>query len=110
MGGPILPFKSGRLDFSEDYAPPEGRLPDADKSTLVKTNTHLRDVFGKMGFNDQEIVVLSGAHTLGKCHEDASGYEGNWTPTPTSFNNLFYKLLLNMNWTKSVVKKTGNKQ
>ena len=27
-----------------------------------------------MGFNDQEIVALSGAHSLGRCHPDASGY------------------------------------
>jgi cytochrome c peroxidase len=110
MGGPILPFKSGRLDFEESYAPPEGRLPDADKSTLVKTNSHVRDIFGKMGFNDQEIVVLSGAHTLGRGHADASGYDGPWTPTPTTFNNLFYKLLLNGNWKKNIVKKSGNEQ
>jgi catalase (peroxidase I) len=26
-----------------------------------------------MGFNDQEIVVLSGAHTLGRVRKDRSG-------------------------------------
>lgn len=26
------------------------------------------------GFNDQEIVALSGAHALGRCHADRSGY------------------------------------
>ena len=26
----------------------------------------LREVFGRMGFNDQEIVALSGAHALGR--------------------------------------------
>ena len=29
---------------------------------------HLRDVFHRMGFSDQEIVALSGAHSLGFCH------------------------------------------
>lgn len=28
------------------------------------------------GFNDQEIVALSGAHALGRCHEDYSGARG----------------------------------
>ena len=29
-----------------------------------------------MGFNDQDIVALSGAHALGRCHRDRSGFEG----------------------------------
>ena len=33
----------------------------------------------RMGFNDQEIVALSGAHTLGRCHADRSGFVGPWT-------------------------------
>ncbi|MCI31910.1 L-ascorbate peroxidase cytosolic-like, partial [Trifolium medium] len=40
--------------------PPEGRLPDATKGS-----DHLRDVFGKaMGLSDQDIVALSGGHTI----------------------------------------------
>lgn len=35
-------------------------LPDA-----TQASDHLRDVFYRMGFNDQEIVALSGAHSLG---------------------------------------------
>jgi cytochrome c peroxidase len=31
-----------------------------------------------MGFNDQEIVALSGAHALGRCHGDRSGFEGEF--------------------------------
>merc|ERR1719499_2190802 len=34
---------------------------------------HLRNVFYRMGFNDQEIVALSGAHTLGRAFNDRSG-------------------------------------
>ena len=52
-----------------------------------------------MGFNDQEIVALSGAHALGRCHPDASGYSGPWTPTPTQLNNAYYALLLSLPWT-----------
>ena len=53
-----------------------------------------------MGFNDQEIVALSGAHALGRCHTTASGFDGPWTPTPTMFNNLYFSLLNTVNWTK----------
>jgi len=30
-------------------------------------------VFYRQGFNDQEIVALSGAHTVGRAHADRSG-------------------------------------
>ena len=53
-------------------------LPDATKGNdPQKTAAALRkDVFYRMGFNDREIVALSGAHALGRCHPDASGYTG----------------------------------
>jgi len=41
-----------------------GRLPDASQGAQ-----HLRDVFYRMGFDDEAIVALSGAHTLGRCHQ-----------------------------------------
>lgn len=71
----------------------------------MKTAAHLREIFGRMGFNDQEIVALAGAHALGRCHADASGYVGPWTPTPTTFNNLYFTLLLNLKWEPNVVNK-----
>ena len=40
----------------------------------LATAQHLRDIFYRMGFDDREIVALSGAHAIGRCHEDASGY------------------------------------
>ena len=52
------------------------------------------------GFNDQEIVALSRAHALGRCHTTASGYDGPWTPSPTTFNNAYFTLLTNLPWTK----------
>ncbi|KAJ1493586.1 hypothetical protein T484DRAFT_1767844 [Baffinella frigidus] len=53
-----------------------GRLPDADKGESKKTRDHLREIFGRMGFDDQAIVALSGAHALGRCHANARGYVG----------------------------------
>lgn len=63
------------------------------KFLFLFSANHLRDIFNRMGFNDQEIVALSGAHALGRCHATASGYVGPWTPTPNSFNNLYFSLL-----------------
>ncbi|KAG1680819.1 hypothetical protein FOA52_008152 [Chlamydomonas sp. UWO 241] len=100
MGGPAIAWRAGRVDALDPSAvTPDGRLPDADKGSPPKTAAALRTVFGRMGFDDREIVVLSGAHALGRCHADASGYVGPWTPTPTIFSNLYYKLLLKTNWT-----------
>jgi cytochrome c peroxidase len=61
-----------------------------------------------MGFNDQEIVALSGAHALGRCHADRSGFVGPWTFSPVTFSNEYYKLLLSERWVEK--KWTGPKQ
>lgn len=51
----------------------EGRLPDADKGSIGATIQHIRDIFGRMGFSDREMVALIGAHAVGRCHTEASG-------------------------------------
>jgi L-ascorbate peroxidase len=86
-GGPTVPFHPGRKD--KDTIPPEGRLPDATKGP-----SHLRDVFYAYGLDDKEIVALSGAHTLGRCHKDRSGFDGPWTENPLIFDNSYFQLLL----------------
>merc|ERR1712072_269887 len=53
-----------------------------------------------MGFNDQEIVALSGAHTLGRCHLVRSGYDGPWTQNTLKFDNAFFKNLMFKEWRK----------
>ena len=53
-----------------------------------------------MGFNDREIVALLGAHALGRCHEDASGFWGPWTRAETTFSNEYFRLLLEEKWTE----------
>ena len=86
-GGPAIPMKYGRLDVSgpQDCAGPTSRegfagnagLPDALPPFgcgAPDAATHLRNVFTKkMGFTDQEIVALSGAHTIGRAFKERSG-------------------------------------
>lgn len=76
-GGPVIKMVYGRIDAEspEDCAP-EGNLPDGNAPFHDGASSpaqHLRNIFYRMGFNDQQIVALSGAHTLGRAHKDRSG-------------------------------------
>ncbi|KAL7533036.1 hypothetical protein ACHAWF_004318 [Thalassiosira exigua] len=78
LGGPTIPWSSGRVDALDPSAvTPDGRLPNADvgpAGTDPDDAAHLRTIFGRMGFNDQEVCVsilslpfyllLSHAHTV----------------------------------------------
>ncbi|KAK7903355.1 hypothetical protein LTR67_001374 [Exophiala xenobiotica] len=99
MDGPDISWQGGRTDFTDDSrVPPRGRLPDGSKGA-----DHLRWIFGRMGFDDREIVALSGAHNLGRCHGDRSGFEGKWVNNPTRFSNTYFKLLRTHDWKKKVL-------
>ncbi|CAN8063184.1 unnamed protein product [Agarophyton chilense] len=91
-GGPSIPFRLGRKDKLAPDCSPDGRLPDANKRM-----PHLRDIFYRMGFNDKEIVLLSGAHCLGRCHAERSGFDGPWTAEPLKFDNSYYTQTLSEN-------------
>ncbi|KAF0852534.1 mitochondrial cytochrome c peroxidase (Ccp1) [Andalucia godoyi] len=113
MGGPKVTWRSGRLDVPkgtgiENGEVEDGRLPNADVASKQpvpayvpqdgwseEMASHIRLIFNRMGFNDREIVALIGAHAVGRCHPNASGYEGPWTRDPFGFTNSFYVELLN---------------
>lgn len=93
-GGPDIPFNYGRSDKPDGATcPVNGRLPDAAQGAA-----HLRDVFYRMGFDDKDIVTLSGAHTLGRCHKTRSGFDGPWTQNPLKFDNTYFKNLIELEW------------
>jgi len=86
-GGPEIDMKYGRWsvpdgdccvkpDSREGFADNAG-LPDGEAPFGCGAATpaeHLRNVFGKkMGFTDQEIVALAGAHTIGRIFKERSG-------------------------------------
>ncbi|KAG6359624.1 hypothetical protein INS49_013146 [Diaporthe citri] len=94
MGGPDIPWYPGRTDYVDDSKlPPRGRLPDG-----ALGSDHIRAIFYRMGFSDQEIVALSGAHNLGRCHAANSGFEGKWVNNPTRFSNQYFRLLVSEEW------------
>jgi len=108
MGGPVVGFRPGRSDAPKRDTPPskdkrftpDDRLPDAAQGAQ-----HLRDVFYRMGFDDREIVALSGAHAVGRCHTDRSGFWGPWKYGENAFSNEYFTLLQEKKWT---IKKTHN--
>ncbi|GAV80767.1 peroxidase domain-containing protein [Cephalotus follicularis] len=83
-GGPLIPVRLGRLDLMEPDA--EGKLPQESLDA-----SGLKQCFQKKGFSTQQLVALSGAHTLG-----SKGF-GN----PTVFDNSYYKILLEKSWLSS---------
>ncbi|KAJ5944385.1 hypothetical protein N7516_004553 [Penicillium verrucosum] len=93
--GPTIPWRPGREDRDVAACTPDGRLPDA-----AKDQRHVRDIFSRMGFDDREMVALIGAHALGRCHTDRSGFDGPWNFSPTLFTNEFFRLLVEEKWTQ----------
>jgi hypothetical protein len=94
LGGPKIKHEYCRTDTNDPAkCPLNGLLPDASQGAA-----HVREVFYRMGFNDREIVALSGAHTLGRGHFTRSGYDGPWTTTALSFNNEYFQNLMNLEW------------
>ncbi|KAJ3694217.1 hypothetical protein LUZ60_009697 [Juncus effusus] len=83
-GGPTINIKLGRLD--SNAVDPEGRLPEESLNAV-----DLKKCFKNKGFSTQEMVVLSGAHTIGN-----KGFG-----SPTKFDNSYFKILLEKPWISS---------
>lgn len=64
VGGPYYPVRLGRKDGTESRASDvEGHIARANMSV-----TQIIDIFAAKGFSVQEMVTLSGAHTIGFSH------------------------------------------
>jgi L-ascorbate peroxidase len=83
-GGPIILIKLGRQDTKSPD--PDGELPAESLNA-----SDLKECFQRKGFSVQELVALSGAHTLGN-----KGF-GN----PTIFDNSYFQILLERPWIKT---------
>mmetsp|Transcript_4210 Transcript_4210/g.10156 ORF Transcript_4210/g.10156 Transcript_4210/m.10156 type:complete len:324 (-) Transcript_4210:137-1108(-) len=98
-GGPKIPYSTGRVDMEDgSTSDPNDRLPDADYGGRDKTVEGVRKIFYRMGFTDAEIVALMGAHAMGRCHTQDSGFWGPWTFAETTFSNEYFRLLVEERW------------
>ncbi|CAK0869858.1 unnamed protein product, partial [Prorocentrum cordatum] len=103
MGGPDIATRFGRVDARSSAASvpsQDGRLPDGDKGA-----DHLRQIFHSKGFQDRDIVALSGAHAVGRCHLDRSGFDGAWTADPSRFDNSYFKALVEKSFSPETTSK-----
>lgn len=94
MGGPTIPWRPGRQDKTAKDCTPDGRLPDGDKGA------GLEKLFIEWALRRPGNYRSAGAHAVGKCHPDRSGFDGPWTRSPTTLPNQYYKDLLNTKWTR----------
>jgi len=67
LGGPTIKWSSGRVDALDPSAvTPDGRLPNADVGPAgsdPEDAAHLRTIFNRMGFNDQEVSPIWLSHS-----------------------------------------------
>jgi catalase (peroxidase I) len=80
-GGPVIQVGLGRSDGTQP-APPH-RLPGGYEGGVL-----LKSIFARMGLGPRELVVLSGAHTLGHTQRRP------FTPDTYVFSNSYYVNLL----------------
>merc|ERR1719419_1192802 len=113
MGALPMPFCPGRTDVSAVAAAEQSANLDPEIYLDAETATAplLRESMKIMGFTDREMVVLNGGgHSIGQCHHFRSGFQGPWTPNPTSLSNDFFRVLLERTWVETEVPQTGRHQ
>jgi len=109
LGGPTIPFKSGRVDFelkdAEDlmtfYKNKYSSAEHSWKLMVLPKPNHaellVKFYKEKYGFGIREIVTYNGAHTIGGT-TFPDGVRRTWTTTPQKFTNAYYTGLLNLPW------------
>eukprot|EP01084_Bolivina_argentea_P120405 213415_1 len=97
---PEIPYYFGRKDCisSVGNAQNTKHFPSGDFGWTEVSNWFQQH----LGYTDEEIVTIIGAHTLGRTNSGISGYSSYpWVQSregPDQLNNLYYKNLLTVNW------------
>eukprot|EP00930_Biecheleria_cincta_P086016 TRINITY_DN75386_c0_g1_i1.p1 TRINITY_DN75386_c0_g1~~TRINITY_DN75386_c0_g1_i1.p1 ORF type:complete len:514 (-),score=72.00 TRINITY_DN75386_c0_g1_i1:4-1545(-) len=94
LDGFVLPFRYGRQDVSSCSVSGKARLPSAEKgATQIQTY-----IMQKFNLNARHAVALLGAHTLGRCDVNISGYNSTWKDRGDLFTTAYFKYLLVGQW------------
>lgn len=86
-GGPKIDVGVGRKDLKDEAGDPAGQLPAA---TL--TAAELTQLFERNGYTQQDMVALSGSHTIGSARKNKP--LGPMTETYKAFDNGYFQQLL----------------
>lgn len=102
-----LPFCAGRTDAQDG----EGSKYLAPRITgnINESIDLFKDYINVMGLSLAEFVALSGAHSYGTMHKNATGYSGSWTADPFTFSNDYFTTLLQEQWEPYTVPETKRK-
>eukprot|EP00933_Yihiella_yeosuensis_P032193 TRINITY_DN25787_c0_g1_i1.p1 TRINITY_DN25787_c0_g1~~TRINITY_DN25787_c0_g1_i1.p1 ORF type:complete len:540 (-),score=72.77 TRINITY_DN25787_c0_g1_i1:230-1849(-) len=93
----ILPFRYGRSDKKSCVvAAGKQRLPSAEKTNQIETY-----VMNKFNLTTRQTVALMGAHTLGRCDMNNSGYNSTWKDRGDLFTTAYFKLLIEGRWKRA---------
>jgi hypothetical protein len=88
---PVLDFKFGRKDCQAGSLLDQTEiLPGAGGSW-----DKVRGAFDKFGLTNREIVALMGTHSLGGAKFDRTGYDGRFQVPGFTFDNSYFKNLVN---------------
>lgn len=93
----VLPFSYGRVDVKHCEVVGTGRLPGSERAaTEIETY-----IMKKFNMNARHAVALLGAHTLGRCDKNNSGYNSTWKDRGDLFTTAYFKLLLVGQWKRA---------
>ena len=94
-GGLVLPFQYGRYDAAS--CDDTHMLPEASYNW-----TQMKHLFvDRFGMDVGETVAIMGAHSLGRCKWENSGFDGGWLTTASSFSNQYYIEMGGVKWNNS---------
>ena len=95
----LLDVRFGRVD-NADCAGLDGVfLPDPSATWLGLVN--VLGEGGRFKMNFSELTAIMGAHSVGRMRRNASGVEGAWTRTQSSFSSAYFKNLLSTGFAES---------
>ncbi|CAH1800990.1 unnamed protein product [Owenia fusiformis] len=88
---PQITFRYGRVDCPTS---PNTNIvqafPDAHRGVGDQVSFFSRE----FEFTERETIAIVGAHTLGRAHTGASGFDGRWVSNPDALDHTFYRFMM----------------